>query len=47
MKRLTVKQILRIKELHKKKLSDTQIAKKIGCVRGTVWYWLNNKIKTK
>ena len=40
MKRLTKKQIERIKTLHKKGKSERAIAKKIGCSRSTVWYWL-------
>ena len=39
--KLTPAKIKRIKELSKKKFSQRQIAKKIGCSRSAVFYWLN------
>ena len=40
MRKLTKKQIERIKALHAKGKSERVIAEKIGCARSTVWYWL-------
>jgi biotin operon repressor len=40
MKKLTEKQIAKIKALHKKGKSERAIAEEIGCSRSTVWYQL-------
>jgi len=40
MKRLTPKEIKKIKSLHEKGKSERVIAKEIGCARSTVWYHL-------
>jgi len=39
-RKLSKKEIARIKVLHKKGMSERAIAEKIGCSRSTVWYWL-------
>ena len=45
--KLTEKQIKQIRTLginrsfYKGRLSEREIAKKIGCSRSAVWYWLN------
>jgi transposase len=41
MKKLTEAKIAKIKALHNRGLSERAIAKKIGCSKSTVWYWLN------
>lgn len=37
MKKLTAKQIAKIKALHKKGLSERAIAKEVKCSRSAVW----------
>ena len=43
-RKLTAKQIAKIKKLHKQGLSDRKIAKQIKRARSTVWYQVQ-KIK--